>query len=63
MALYETNHRLTAEEMEKAEDEQARLLKVWVDAYLTFPTAANFDGLTNKMREYQNAWMNGRERP
>jgi hypothetical protein len=52
----------TPKQMANSETELARLLKVWLEFYMGFPTADNFDGVCAQMREYQTAWMNGRRR-
>lgn len=53
---------MTPEEMRAAEAEASRSCRVFLAAYLAFPTAENFDLLTVRMRAYQTAWMNGRQR-
>lgn len=35
-------------------------LRLFVDAYINFPTAENFDLVAARMREYQTAWMHKR---
>lgn len=60
MALTELK---TAKESLEAEKFTQRMLNVFFDAYSSFPTAENFDLCIQRMREYQTAWMNGRERP
>jgi hypothetical protein len=52
-----TMQAMSATEMRMAEIEAARLIDVWVQGYLEFPTAEQFDGLVARMREYQTAWM------
>lgn len=50
----------TPHELALTEENAARSVQAWMDAYLAFPTAGNFDGVTQRMRVYQDAWMNGR---
>lgn len=49
-------------EVKAVEIEAARILGVWVDAYLKFPTEGNLEGVVKKMREYQTAWMHAKAR-
>lgn len=51
-----------AEELLELELQAAQQLRAFLGAYVNFPTADNFDLTAQKMREYQTAWMNGRER-
>jgi len=53
---------LTPYGMKCAEEEAARMVQVFTDAFLAFPVAENFDLLAQRLRNYQTAWMNGRER-
>ena len=44
------------------ETEDGELAKTYLDAYLNFPTASNFDLVIERMRIYQTSWMHGRKR-
>ena len=50
-------------ELASQEEARDREVRAWLEAYLNFPTAENFDGVLARMRAYQSAWMNGRKRP
>jgi hypothetical protein len=52
----------TKDELADEELEHAAQMEHLVGCYRSFPTADNFDLLLNKMRVYQTAWMNGRNR-
>jgi hypothetical protein len=49
--------RMAADEMEAL-----RKLRVYLDCYVSFPSAHNASLITSQMTVYQGAWMNGRER-
>lgn len=49
-------------ELADIEVEMAEMIDHWIVAYKTFPTAENFDGVLDRLRAYQTAWMNGRRR-
>jgi hypothetical protein len=53
---------MTDKEMEEHEKSCARSCTAFMNAYLSFPNARNFDLLLDHMRDYQSAWMNGRKR-
>lgn len=53
---------LTPFEMANEETEQARMVKVFIDCFIAFPTSDNFELTLQHMRTYQTKWMNGRER-
>lgn len=53
---------MTWQQMAEAESEAERMVHVFMRAYLEFPTANNFDLVLARMREFQSAWMDGRER-
>ena len=54
---------LTNSEMADHETTAAQTVAIFVDAYIQYPTAENFDLVIQHMRNYQTAWMNGRQRP
>jgi hypothetical protein len=54
---------MTAEELAEVEVNAARQMRLYLEFYEAFPTARNFDMAVERMRFYQDCWMNGRKRP
>jgi hypothetical protein len=52
----------TSKELIEAEVNAAEKMRRYLEFYEHFPVAKNFDLVVEKMREYQNCWMNGRRR-
>lgn len=53
---------MTEDQMRKGEADASQAIDAWLDAYKAFPNAANFDGVVERLRTYQTAWMHGRKR-
>lgn len=57
-----TEAQSSRDRMELDEMEALRKLKVYLDCYVSFPTAHNAGLLQAQMTVYQSAWMHGRTR-
>jgi len=53
----------TPAELAEQEQRAKGIMEAWVIAFTAYPNRTNFEGLCERMVEYQSAWMNGRARP